>query len=168
MNAKIYNGNVQPNPKEYKIWVNDEGIIKTWNGTEWIEQSGDNGESSGSGSGSGSGDDHVIYYKCDDGYVHINDFMNIFPFIVHLRSNGPSNRDDHQMYHPAIIANTAHGSLSESVYVYDFVFMPIKTYISGQGWLEYSSYEELREVYPELPAATRITEEEYWADYDAE
>lgn len=37
MNAKIYNGNVQPNHKEYKIWVNDEGIIKTWNGTEWIE-----------------------------------------------------------------------------------------------------------------------------------
>lgn len=53
MNAKIYNGNVQPNHKEYKIWVNDEGIIKTWNGTEWIEQSGGSGESSGSGSGSG-------------------------------------------------------------------------------------------------------------------
>lgn len=50
MNAKIYNGNVQPNHKEYKIWVNDEGVIKTWNGTEWIEQSG-------SGSGSGSSDD---------------------------------------------------------------------------------------------------------------
>lgn len=49
MNAKIYNGNVQPNHKEYKIWVNDEGIIKTWNGTEWIEQSG-----SGSGSGEAS------------------------------------------------------------------------------------------------------------------
>lgn len=43
MNAKIYNGNVQPNPKEYKIWVNDEGIIKTWNGTEWIEWSGGSG-----------------------------------------------------------------------------------------------------------------------------
>ena len=47
MNAKIYNGNVQPNPKEYKIWVNDEGIIKTWNSTEWIEQSGGSGESGG-------------------------------------------------------------------------------------------------------------------------
>lgn len=55
MNAKIYNGNVQPNPKEFKIWVNDEGIIKTWNGTEWIEQSGGSGESGGSGSGSGEG-----------------------------------------------------------------------------------------------------------------
>ena len=47
MNAKIYNGNVQPNHKEYKIWVNDEGIIKTWNGTKWIEQSGGSGESGG-------------------------------------------------------------------------------------------------------------------------
>ena len=57
MNAKIYNGNVQPNHKEYKMWVNDEGVIKTWNGTEWIEQSG---------SGSGSGNSNVVnieYYK---------------------------------------------------------------------------------------------------------
>ena len=54
MNAKIYNGNVQPNHKEYKIWVNDEGVIKTWNGTEWIEQSG--------GSGSGSGEASTIEY----------------------------------------------------------------------------------------------------------
>ena len=52
MNAKIYNGNVQPNHKEYKIWVNDEGIIKTWNGTEWVEQSGGSGESGGSSNGS--------------------------------------------------------------------------------------------------------------------
>lgn len=57
MNAKIYNGNVQPNHKEYKIWVNNEGIIKTWNGTEWIEQSGGSGESGGSGNGSGESDE---------------------------------------------------------------------------------------------------------------
>ena len=63
MNAKIYNGNVQPNHKEYKIWVNDEGIIKTWNGTEWIEQSGGSGESGGSGNGSGSGESIIQYYK---------------------------------------------------------------------------------------------------------
>ena len=37
MNAKIYKGNVQPNPKEFKRWVNDEGTIRTWNGTEWVE-----------------------------------------------------------------------------------------------------------------------------------
>ena len=49
MNAKIYNGNVQPNPKEFKIWVNDEGIIKTWNGNEWIEQSGASSDGSGEG-----------------------------------------------------------------------------------------------------------------------
>lgn len=63
MNAKIYNGNVQPNHKEYKIWVNDEGIIKTWNGTKWIEQSGGNGES---GDGSGSGLKYLPkYYSID-------------------------------------------------------------------------------------------------------
>lgn len=66
MNAKIYNGNVQPNHKEYKIWVNDEGIIKTWNGTEWVEQSG--GSDSGSGNESG---DQFSYYRVnhnDDSY----------------------------------------------------------------------------------------------------
>lgn len=61
MNAKIYNGNIQPNHKEYKIWVNDEGIIKTWNGTKWVEQSGtsdDNGSGSGTG---GEGDSNIEY-----------------------------------------------------------------------------------------------------------
>ena len=64
MNAKIYNGNVQPNHKEYKIWVNDEGIIKTWNGTKWIEQSGGNGES--------GNEDQFSYYRVnrnDDSYI---------------------------------------------------------------------------------------------------
>ena len=53
MNSKIYNGNVQPNPKEFKIWVDDEGTIRTWNGTEWIEAA------SGGGSGNGSGESNV-------------------------------------------------------------------------------------------------------------
>ena len=61
MNAKIYNGNVQPNPKEFKIWVNDEGTIKTWNGTKWVEHAASSG-----GSGSGDG---VKYYRCDDSSV---------------------------------------------------------------------------------------------------
>lgn len=52
MNAKIYKGNVQPNPKEFKIWVNDEGTIRTWNGTEWVEATA--GEGGGSGNGSGT------------------------------------------------------------------------------------------------------------------
>lgn len=55
MNAKIYNGNVQPNHKEYKIWVDDEGIIKTWNGTEWVENT--------AGGGSDSNGVNIEYYK---------------------------------------------------------------------------------------------------------
>lgn len=68
MNAKIYNGNVQPNPKEFKIWVNDEGVIKTWNGTEWIEQSGGSGESGG-----GNGEASTIEY------LDISDWETIIP-----------------------------------------------------------------------------------------
>ena len=64
MNAKIYNGNVQPNPKEYKIWVNDEGIIKTWNGTEWIEVAAGGSASGGSGESGGESDFSTpIYYE---------------------------------------------------------------------------------------------------------
>ena len=65
MNAKIYNGNVQPNHKEFKIWVNDEGIIKTWNGTEWIEQSG--------ASSSGSGEASTVEYLDLRGYDVMNE-----------------------------------------------------------------------------------------------
>lgn len=51
MNNNVYKGSVQPNPKEYSVWVDDKGVIKTWNGTEWIEQSGtsNNGGNSGGG-----------------------------------------------------------------------------------------------------------------------
>lgn len=157
---KIVYSDIQPNTKEAGVWVNTvDGNVKVEKDGNWVDDSG---------SGSGSSDKHVIYYKCDDGVVHINDFMNVYSFISFLRSEGPSTRDDCKMYHPIIIADMSHGSLSQSVYVEAFAFLPIKSYISGGGgWFEYSSYEELREAYPELPAATRITEEEYWADYDA-
>ena len=64
MNANIYTGNVQPNHKEFKIWVNDEGTIKTWNGTEWIEQSG--------------GGTSMKYYRIDwdNEYTEYDDFAN--------------------------------------------------------------------------------------------
>ena len=61
MNAKIYTGNVQPNHKEFKIWVNDEGLIKTWNGQKWVECSGGS-----------SSDDKIIYYELHDGYIRDN------------------------------------------------------------------------------------------------
>ena len=32
MNSKVYIGNIQPNPKEYKIWVDDKGVIRTFDG----------------------------------------------------------------------------------------------------------------------------------------
>ena len=71
MNAKIYNGNVQPNPKEYKIWVNDEGTIKTWNGTKWVESAASSG-GSGSGSGSGSDKKYFTFYNWS-GYPYNGD-----------------------------------------------------------------------------------------------
>ena len=42
MNSKIYYGNTQPNSKEFKIWVNNEGVIKTYDATQgtWSEVKG--------------------------------------------------------------------------------------------------------------------------------
>lgn len=42
MNAKIYTGDVQPNAKEYKIWVDSKGSIKTYDTTQgtWSEVKG--------------------------------------------------------------------------------------------------------------------------------
>ena len=131
--------------------------------------SGGSGESGGSGSGSGSGDEHVIYYKCDNGLTHISDFMGLGACMANMRSDGPDNRPDYKMYHPLIVAEESHGSLSQNVYIDAFALMPIKTYISNQGgWFISHSYEEFRELNPNIPPATRITAEEYWQYFNAE
>ena len=35
MSSKVYVGDVQPNHKEFKIWVANDGTVKTFNGTKW-------------------------------------------------------------------------------------------------------------------------------------
>ena len=74
MSAKIYTGNVQPNHKEFKIWVNDEGLIKTWDGQKWIECSG-----------GGSSDDKIIYYELHDGYT-VWDVREYFDYFASMKS----------------------------------------------------------------------------------
>lgn len=80
MNAKIYNGNVQPNPKEFKIWVNDEGTIKTWNGTEWVENTTGEG-------GSGSGDSESWKYVDITNYTSTEkeNLLQILPQLVRIK-----------------------------------------------------------------------------------
>ena len=78
MNAKIYNGNVQPNHKEYKIWVNDEGVIKTWNGTEWIEST------SSGGSGSGGDDNNSFEYIEISSISYDSNLYDPFVSLSHL------------------------------------------------------------------------------------
>ena len=49
---KIFYGDVQPNHKEHKIWVNSKGVIKTYNNEEdkWVELTNDNQPSEGGSS----------------------------------------------------------------------------------------------------------------------
>lgn len=35
--SKVKFGKTQPNPKEYKMWIDDDGVIKTFDGVKWDE-----------------------------------------------------------------------------------------------------------------------------------
>ena len=88
MNAKIYNGNIQPNHKEYKIWVDDDGIIKTWNGTEWVEQSGTGDDNEGSGgSGSEANDADSLCIAIYDPQFKLSAVVDIFTQTVTYYKN---------------------------------------------------------------------------------
>ena len=157
MNAKIYNGNVQPNPKEYKIWVNDEGIIKTWNGTEWVEQSGGSGESGGSGSGSDS--KYLPKYYSIDWSVADEDWTIVL-------EDGNRNR----------IASTIKGSFLIAAYIPPleikaFSFLPVG--FSNQNTIDGNCFETLESVIDYINRQTdfsismngikEISEEEYYS-----
>ena len=176
MNSKIYNGNVQPNPKEFKIWVDDEGTIRTWNGTEWIEQSGgsgsDSGESGGSGSGSSSGDNNFKYYKFDA--FPITETIYYYDetqyLITHMRAQLNADR---YMYGSFAGVVRYFGKQSQNPSVDAFVFSPTSLFLgSEEGWVTIKSYEEAAELYPmALPPisyVTEITAEEYWQHYNVE
>lgn len=40
MNNNVYKGDVQPNHKEYSVWIDSKGVIKTFDGNEWKVSSG--------------------------------------------------------------------------------------------------------------------------------
>ena len=99
MNSKIYDGNVQPNPKEFKIWVDGEGTIRTWNGTEWIE--------SASSGGSGGGEASTMeYYRIDWNYY-----------------NDITGTDDYIAFKASSLVNCANADCSEK-YIIDTVSCP--------------------------------------------
>lgn len=167
MNAKIYNGNVQPNHKEYKIWVNDEGAIKTWNGTEWIEQSGGSGESGGGGSNSGdsgSSGDKLIYYEVTDGTaVDSPDYQTVQSVAASVKILiegvgyifGKFWRSD------------ASGD-NEIPYLKAFAFAPIDVDVEADNQKVYTNFQDFETVCQNMDipfeqiVKRRITAEEYW------
>ena len=168
MNAKIYNGNVQPNPKEFKIWVNDEGTIKTWNGTKWVESA-----AGGDGSGSGT-EDNVIYYKTQSPLLldsSADSFLKEYNFFSGVR--GYYDKQLGYYYGTASSIRSLVGAkFSSYAYIDALEFRPIQ-YIKSWGDMStviYNDIESLQEVFPDLFGGnfTRMTAEEYWADYDAE
>ena len=45
MSSKIYYGKIQPNSKEYKIWVDVKGVIRTFDGQKWNQMVTNNNQS---------------------------------------------------------------------------------------------------------------------------
>lgn len=76
MNNNIYKGSIQPNPKEYKIWIDDNNEIKVWNGGQWNLSSG---SSSGAGSGAATGIIEITY----DELVALRDNAKLIPGMMY-------------------------------------------------------------------------------------
>lgn len=67
MNSKIYIGNVQPNPKEFKVWIDDEGVIKTFDGQKWNKiEGGSSNEGDGSGDTQPAPAEKITFVVVDD------------------------------------------------------------------------------------------------------
>lgn len=159
MNAKIYNGNVQPNPKEFKIWVNDEGVIKTWNGTEWIEQSGGSGESGGSGSdSSGSEDNHT--------YLDIRNYPEEYKWILVTNSFICAFQDDDEIKYLTSYNVYDYNGDSEDILRVKAVCIDfnLKTHCFNDGITKTIKEVILMETpEAELDAIPRITKEQFYS-----
>ena len=163
MNAKIYNGNIQPNPKEFKIWVNDEGLIKTWNGTEWVEQSGaSSGDGDSSGSGSGVEYTYLDLRGFDIGKNY--DFLNIIPFASFVNYKGViAGQDVHYIMaygHLALVTGDLSSILGLAINE-SFMVTNIPTPDSEQlcSIKELIEMTTAKDLYSSLP---RITKEEFY------
>ena len=157
MNAKIYNGNVQPNPKEFKIWVNDEGIIKTWNGTEWIE--------SASSGGSDNSEDKVIYYEVTSAIKDFTSDEGLMYFDGFKLLNGGTYHFMNSITFDMIVqndrVNTQNYSSNDIVMM---VFIPFSLNINNRI-IKYNTFEEILLEMGQNPSdyiKRRVTAEEYW------
>lgn len=75
LNKKTYIGDIEPNPKEFGIWIKEDGSAKIYDyiKDEWV-----------GGSGSGSSDGNWEYYKIDRSHASFNnEAMNVvFSFVT--------------------------------------------------------------------------------------
>lgn len=159
MNAKIYNGNVQPNPKEFKIWINDEGLIKTWNGTEWIEATTSSG-------GSGSGEASTIeYFDMSDENI-ASDFKNVVLAMSNNVKVDNINSNPRVYIAPYSYLNQFQAYIPENIVnmaiACEFDFSKIMS-MTNEGTFtieDWIKFYNLQEKFDSIP---RITKEEFYA-----
>lgn len=155
MNAKIYNGNVQPNPKEFKVWVNDEGLIKTWNGTEWVEQSGGSGESGGSGNG--SGDISTIEYLDVSGLDKTDSSIKL---MIQLSISVKVSTEYGNMIAP-LAYTTVFKDLDTMIHNTSAICIN-NSLIVDDGMGDVTVGETVKQIYPNIDAIPRITKEQFY------
>ena len=168
MNAKIYNGNVQPNHKEYKIWVNDEGIIKTWNGTEWVEQSG----ASSGGSGESGGEASTIEYLDLRNYsgtafgVAVNAKSLLFKFNSNLFNGDSESAPVYQIYVVGDVLEAGNAYIQALLMGSDFVGIDFNLKTNGRGELKTTAQQIIEDqgiTQEQLDAIPRITKEQFYS-----
>ena len=160
---KIIYSDIQPNAKEAGVWVNTtDGNVKIEKDGKWVDDGG-------SSSGSGSGDEHLIYYKFEQA-INPNFYFTSDNTIEGCIANVRATRDGvNYMYSSVYGISGTFGQWSENPTCDAIAFIPnaIHTDRDANYWTIFKTYEELCEEYSDLPKATRITAEEYWAEFNA-
>lgn len=165
MNAKIYNGNVQPNPKEFKIWVNDEGVIKTWNGTKWVE-------ATAGGDGSGSGESDTIEYLDLRNYkgtslgVFVNAMSLLFKFNSNLFNGDSESAPVYQIYVVGDVLEGGKTYMQAVLMGSDFVGIDFNLKTNWRGELKTTAQKIIEDqdtTQEELDAIPRITKEQFYS-----
>lgn len=115
---------------------------------------------SGNGSTSGSSDG-PLYYKLVEKKnleteISSGNYPNVFSECRHVGVLGPLWGT------PQWLQSFLGPKFSQPLYADAFVFMPCDYKHNSSSYYRFKTYEELREMIPELPEAIRITKEEYY------
>ena len=157
LNKKTYIGNIEPNPKEFGIWIKEDGthMIYDYTNNYWVCEC--------------SGSSKVSYYKVAAG----TNFSDADSFVAGFKIFDTSGNKFE--YAPPLLVSEKNylaalaPNFSFETDEYCIAYLPIIMHVEYDGNESSGACNTLEDLYTangeEMPASiTRITEEEYWDD----